>query len=145
MITKRTRDLPARLEGLRRRFEQWRRKRKGRERIPEPLWIAAVKAAGRYGVHRTAKALRVDYYSLKKRMDETSAVTAGRAAATAGKKPAAAAGTKFLELPVAAWPGGGECTLELEDAAGAKMRVHLKGFETPDLAALSRSFWQSES
>jgi len=40
--------------------------------------------------------------------------------------------------------GCGECTLELEDAGGAKLRVHLKGFETPDLAALSRSFWQSE-
>jgi hypothetical protein len=34
--------------------------------------------------------------------------------------------------------------LELEDAGGAKLRVHLKGFEAPDLAALSGSFWQSE-
>ncbi len=31
--------------------------------------------------------------------------------------------------------------LELEDAAGAKMRIGLKGFAMPDLAALSRSFW----
>ena len=45
----------------------------------------------------------------------------------------------------AAWPGSGECTLELEDAGGAKLRVHLKGFEAPDLTALSRSFWQIES
>jgi len=35
-------------------------------------------------------------------------------------------------------------TLDLEDAGGAKLRVYLKGFEAPDLAALSRSFWQSE-
>jgi hypothetical protein len=48
-------------------------------------------------------------------------------------------------LPPAAWPGSGECTLELEDAGGAKLRVHVKGFEAPDLAALSRSFWQVES
>ena len=27
----------------------------------------------------------------------------------------------------------------------AKLRVRLKGFEAPDLAALTRSFWQSES
>ena len=54
-------------------------------------------------------------------------------------------GRQFLELPAAAWAGCGECTLELEDAGGAKLRVHLKGFEAPDLAALSRSFWQSES
>ena len=47
----------------------------------------------------------------------------------------------FWELPLPASAGDCECTLELEDAAGAKMRVHLKGVATPDLAALSRSFW----
>jgi hypothetical protein len=148
MGPKRTRDLPARLEGLRRRFERWRRTRKVRARIPEPLWDATVKLAGRYGIHRTAKALRVDYYALKERVEGATAAIAGtqrEPAGTAGKAAAAVAGTRFLELPVAAWPGSGECTLELEDAVGAKLRIHLKGFETPDLAALSRSFWQSES
>ncbi|MHC4403647.1 MAG: hypothetical protein ACYTG0_28660 [Planctomycetota bacterium] len=138
MGTKRTRDLPAGLEGLRRRFERWRRTRKVRARIPEPLWASAVKLAGRYGIHRTAKALRVDYYALKKRVEGASAVIAS-------KMPAEVAKRQFVELPAAAWPGSGECTLELEDAVGAKLRVHLKGFEAPDLAALSRSFWQSES
>ena len=48
MGTKKRRDLPDRLEGLRRRFEQWRRTRKLRMRIPEPLWAAlgALWAAG---------------------------------------------------------------------------------------------------
>ena len=138
MSTKRRRDLPARLVGLRQRFEGWRRTRKVRSRIPEPLWAAAVKLAAKYGIHQTAKALRVDYYALKKRVDGVPAVTAS-------KLPEAAAGARFLELPAAAWAGSGECTLELEDADGAKLRVHLKGFEAPDLAALSRSFWQSES
>jgi hypothetical protein len=138
MSAKRTRDLPARLEGLRRRFERWRRTRKVRARIPEPLWASAVKLAGRYGIHRTAKALRVDYYALKKRVE-------GAAAVIASKMPAEVAKTQFVELPTAAWPGSGECTLELEDAGGAKLRVRLKGFAAPDLAALTRSFWQRES
>ena len=138
MSTKRRHDLPARLVGLRQRFEGWRRTRKVRSRIPEPLWAAAVKLAAKYGIHQTAKALRIDYYALKKRVD-------GAPAVTASKLPEAAAGARFLELPAAAWAGSGECTLELEDADGAKLRVHLKGFEAPDLAALSRSFWQSES
>ena len=137
MSTKRTRDLPARLKDLRRRFEQWRRTRKVRARIPEPLWASAVKLADRYGIHRTAKALRVDYYALKKRVE-------GKPGVTASKTPEEAAGATFLELPAAAWAGGGECTLDLEDAGGAKLRVHVKGFEAPDLAALSRSFWQSQ-
>ena len=138
MRTRKTDDLPARLEGVRRRFEGWRRTRKVRSCIPGPLWAAAVKAAGTYGIHRTAKALRVDYYALKKRVEEMPA-------GTDSKLPAGAVGAAFLELPPPAWLGCGECTLELEDAGGAKLRVHLKGFAAPDLAALSRSFWQAES
>ncbi len=143
MSTKRTCDLPARLENLRQRFERWRRTRKVRSRIPEPLWAAAVKSAAKYGIHRTAKALRVDYYALKKRVEQKAAIagTQQEPAATASK---AAAEATFLELPAAAWAGSGECTLDLEDADGAKLRIHFNGFEAPDLAALSRSFWQSE-
>jgi hypothetical protein len=144
MGTKKKRDLPDRLEGLRRRFEQWRRTRKVRTRIPEPLWAAAVKLAEQYGVHRTAKALRVDYYALKERVEQ-NAISAGAQQAAAATASKVAAEAEFLELPTAAWPGSGECTLELEDAVGGKLRVHLKGFAAPDLAALSRSFWQSES
>ena len=138
MSTKRTRDLPARLKDLRRRFEDWRQTRRVRSRIPDPLWASAVKLAGRYGIHRTAKALRVDYYALKKRLE-------GEAAAGAGNVPQRVARATFLELDSPVRAGSCECTLELEDAGGAKLRVHLKGFEAPDLAALSRSFWQSES
>jgi len=133
--------LPARLEAVRGRFEQWRRTRKVRSRIPEPLWAVAVKAAAQYGIHRTARALRVNYYELKKRVERQAAISGAQqqTALPAGKVPA---GATFLELPAPAWPGCGECTLELEDGGGAKLRVHLKGFQPPDLAALNRSFWQ---
>ena len=33
------------------------------------------------------------------------------------------------------------CTLELENPAGAKMRIELRSSATPDLAAISQSFW----
>ena len=49
-------DFPARLERLRRRFEQWRQTRDGRSRIPEALWTSAVQAAGEHGPCRTARA-----------------------------------------------------------------------------------------
>ena len=39
----------------------------------------------------------------------------------------------FATAPV----DGCECTLEFENSGGAKMRVHLKGTQTPDLAALN--------
>jgi hypothetical protein len=140
MSISKARCLSAGLEGVRRRFERWRRTHKARRRIPDRLWAAAVRAAGTCGLHRTSKALRLDYYSLKERVEQQ---------ATAAPDPAErAAALKFLELTPpaehasAAVPAGAcECTLELEDAGGAKMRVHLRGVATPDLAALSRSFW----
>ncbi len=123
--------LPARLEGVRRRFERWRQTRKTPSPIPGRLWAAAAKMASTYGISRTAKALRVNYQALKQRIDEGAAGT-GESAKSAAT---------FLELAPSVQAGSCQCTLELEDVSGAKMRIHLQGTETPDLAALSRSFW----
>ena len=125
--------LSARLEGIRQRFERWRRTRNAGARIPDVLWAAAVRAAGRHGIHRTARALRVDYYVLKKRVEREVAQTPG--------VPEAGGVATFIELASPAQAGSCECILELENVGGAKMRVHLKGVEAPDLAALSRSLW----
>jgi hypothetical protein len=155
-------DLPAGLEGVRRRFEQWRRTRRGHARIPDALWAAAVKAAGMHGLHRTVKALRLDYYSLKERVEQQSGTAHDPATrgAVGRRRPCARKRSggrgvnstrvlpAFLELAppadhgfTAASVGPCQCIVEWEDAAGAKMRVELKGAPTPDLAALSRSFW----
>lgn len=134
MGTRKTGDVRAELEATRRRFERWRRSRPLGRRIPESLWAAAVKMADTFGVSLTANALRVDYYSLKKRFEEGGS---GAASPETGGLPT------FLELPAPMRIGSCECTVELENADGAKMRVHLKGVETPDLVALSRSFWDS--
>ena len=148
MSTKRRRELPVRLVSLRRRFEDWRRTRKVRSRIPEPLWAAAVKLPKKHGLHRTAKALRINYYALKERLEAEGGIDVGKA-------PKGEA-TAFLELtateplrsngPLRSIPTDPcECTLELEAADGAKMRVRLSGIVAPDLVALSRSFYQGES
>ncbi len=47
----------------------------------------------------------------------------------------------FIELVSPTSAGLYCCTLELEDEGGAKMRIQLKSVTMPDLAALSRSFW----
>ena len=127
---------PPRVEALRRRFKQWRRTRKIGSRIPEALWAAAVKLAEAYGIHPTAKALGIDYYCLKKRLEERPA--------SRSKIATPANGAKFVELSAAARTGIPECILELEDVEGAKMRIQVKGIEAGDLAALSRSLWGIE-
>jgi hypothetical protein len=51
----------------------------------------------------------------------------------------------FVEL-MAPTPGGlYHCTLELENSGGAKMRIQLRSVAMPDLAAISRSFWNHPS
>ena len=133
MGTRREPGIPAQLEMVRQRFELWRQARTGRSRIPEPLWATAVELAKEYGVSLTAKTLRVDYYRLKKRVEEKAASSTD-ASCEGGT-------ATFLELTAPVASRSGECILELEDGYGAKMRVHLKGVDAPDLAALSRSFW----
>ncbi len=138
MSRTRTCEISAGLVRLRGRFEDWRRTREVRSRIPEALWESAVKLAKKYGLHRTAKTLRVNYYALKKRVE-------GEAASDVRDVPEGDSAT-FLELtavPPASSKLAGSCeyTLELEDGDGSKMRVHLSGVAMPDLVALSRSFW----
>ena len=178
------RELAIGLESVRQRFEQWRQTRQGHPRIPDTLWSAAVKAAGVHGLHRTVRALRVDYYSLKERVEQQARTidvpaatdlvdrpatrgVAGRAATSGApgrrrsparkqsgrrrsKAPHAlpafvevtpAAVTAFAPVPA----GLCQYLVEWEDAAGAKMRVEVKGAALPDLAALSRSFWNPAS
>ena len=133
MRTSETQAIRSRLEATRRRFERWRRSRKIGARIPEALWAAGVKLAEADGIHTTARALGVDYYALKKRLEAKSVLRSRRAVAGNG--------ATFVELAATAPRGVPECILELEDVAGAKMRIHLKGVEAADVAALSRSLW----
>jgi len=134
MGTKKMGDLPARLVGVRRRLERWRQTHPARTRIPQPLWAAAVKMAEAYGIHRAARALRLDYYSVKKRLEEKRT-----ASSRIPEEPATAT---FLESAPSPRNNMCKCTVEFEDTGGAKMRVQLDSMEIPDLAALSRSFWQ---
>jgi len=120
-------EVPAELARGRERFQAWRRTRKPKSRIPEPLWTLAVKLVAAHGLHRVAQALKLDYYSLKK-----------RAAAAAG--PREKNDAPFLELPAVgavstdALP---ECVIEIEEAA-VRWRVHLTGYSATDIAVVGR-------
>lgn len=126
--------VPAELARAAARWAQWRRTRELGARIPESLWKLALELAARHGVSRTAIALRVDYYSLKKRLD---AQTPPRRVGSGAAAPA------FVELPPPSLATAGGCVIEFEKASGAKMRIELRGSPLPDLAALSRSFWET--
>jgi hypothetical protein len=99
--------------------------------MPEKLWAAAVKLAAAYGVWQTARALRLNYDSLKQRV-----AAAGRRGAP-GLQPV----PTFVELVPGGLGEGRECLVELENAQGTKLRIQLKGGAIAEVSALSRSLW----
>ena len=117
------------MEQLRRRFEEFRNTEPLRSRLPEPLWAAAAELATRYGVHATARALRLDYGGLRRRVEQRS---------QAKSTPVEA--TTFVELvgPVAG--NLTSCSVEVESAQGGKLRLELKAVATSELVNLIRAF-----
>ena len=127
MVGRKRGDIPKSLLGGQDRFEAWRRSRKVGARIPDKLWALAVKLAQAHGLSRTASALKLDYHVLKNRV----------AARNGDPSPGVPA---FIELTSSPLASSTECVVEFEDGLGARMRVHLRGCEIPDLAVLCRSF-----
>ena len=125
-------EIPLEIERARVRFARWRKNRKKITRIPDGLWAAAVDAARLHGVNATAIALGLDYNHLKQRTRSVRRRSRGETA----KSPS------FMELVV---PREGhpfrECTIELENARGAKMKIQLQNVEMDDLAEWIQRFW----
>lgn len=125
-------DLPAKLARGCERFEKWRSKQQTRTRLPDPLWSAAVKLAQEYGITRTARVLRLDYSGLKKRLESCVSETPPQA------------GPDFIQLLSSEFTAVAECAIECRDTHGATIRIHLKGPQLPDLAALTHSLWKGD-
>ena len=124
---------PLPFERARRQFERWRRHRVAGSRIPDDLWRVAVGLARDHGVSRTALALRLDYYSLKERVEAASARRDG----SPGR-----GGGGFLEFPFGLAPPAPGCVVELEDRGRARLRIELRGPGIPQIEALARTLWR---
>ena len=90
---------------------------------------AAVRLAKTHGLCRTAAALGLDYYSLKKRTE--SAAT-----------PRQSDGPAFVEFTAPAMVAK-QCQVELDNGSGTTLRVQLVGYDAADIEALSRGFWDA--
>jgi hypothetical protein len=119
------------VDEVRTRFENWRQTRKGKARIPDELWLAAIEVARRDGVNQTAAALHLDGGKLKRRM------------LVAGSQPDKTMPPAFVEM-IVPHSGASECMIELEGRNG-KLRIHWKGATAADLAGLSRALWDAAS
>lgn len=122
--------LPKDLLQARSRFQAWRRCRPAGGRIPQPLWALAVRLVSRHGVSRTAAVLGLDYYRLKKQAE------------VAADQPRSSS-PAFVELPSPVVVGK-QCLVELDNGAGASMRVQLVGYDAAEVGALTRGFWNAK-
>lgn len=131
---------PAELGALARRLENHRRSQTGRRRLPNGLWAAAAKLAGRYGVNRVHRVLRLDYYDLKRRVEASEAVRPAVAkAAGPTRRPA------FVELGLGPPLLSAGTLLELEDRSGRKLTVRLASEQGDELIPLVRAVWGGAS
>ena len=129
MGTSQHQQLPPDLERGRSRFQAWRGQRKPGGRIPQPLWALATRLAKAHGVSRTSAVLGLDYYRLKQRVE------------LAASEPPSS-GPAFVELPSPVLLAK-QCRFELDNGAGATMRVQLVGYDAAEIEALSRGFWNA--
>ena len=112
---------PPEIASAARRLEVHRRRRAKRA-IPPELWGLAAELAARHGVSPVSRALRLDYYGIKKRVG------------------AAGAPRAFVEIVAAPSDAATERRVEFEDGRGARMRVAWTARGAPDIEALSRLF-----
>ena len=116
------------LEQTRRGITRWRETRTHRGApMPAALWTAAIALARQHGLYPTARALRLDYGSLKTRVD----------AAGAGRGPSPA----FVELPAVRPTGLGPCVIDLAAPRGRRMRIEVSGVTVADFVTLTQVAW----
>lgn len=85
--------------------------------------------------HRISKVLRLDYIDSKHRVHVRRSTF----------EPSAGSGPAFIELGLIDPMHPAECTVEMADQKGAKMKTRFRGEPTVDLLELSKAFWSKRS
>ena len=123
------------LEEIREQFETWRKTREKRTTIPDVLWEAAISLCPRYSLCQVSKALRLNYSDLKLRVQASQSFL----------QSSPVIDPAFLDLGLKNPIFPAECTIEMEDQNGAKMRMYFKGEAGLDLLELGKVFWSKGS
>ena len=124
------------LEEVKAKFKKWRRTRKNLRPIPKKLWAAAVSLSPAYSISQISRALCLNHTALSRRIKPK-----GKGPVTEAETAAPA----FIELDFGGSSSMSECIIEMENASGAKMRMHFKGTVEIDLLELGKAFWRKES
>ena len=122
-------ELPSDLAAAQNQITRWRAEHKPRTRFPEQLWQLAAELSRKYGHNQVCKALKLDYYSLKKRLEPGSV------------KPKRRTAPAFFEL-LPEKPSSARCSIECENSSGNRIRIHLDGSNLSELRIFCAELWR---
>ena len=128
------------IDEVKQKFEEWRKTKKGRERIPERLCDAAVSLSNAYSINQIAREIRLSYSALKNRIIEKEEDPSIKNEDRIIERVAA---PTFIELDFEQPAFVSECIVEMQDTSGAKMRMCFKGKTDFDLLELGKAFWRN--
>lgn len=119
--------VPVGLEQVRAELDTWREQRRRGDRIPEEVWRRAAGAVRQYGLNAVSRALRLDYYHLKRR-------------AAGNQRRRREASPVFVELGSQETEAQLACVVELEKGNGARMRICVRDVAGVDWGKLKEAF-----
>ena len=134
-MSQRTDPVPESITQLQAELEQFRSTHPRRARLPQSMWQSAAELAQSHGIYVVARSLRLDYSTLKKRVN-------GSAEPSAGRRKKSPPG--FVEWIGAVPARVDEYVIEFDSARGPKMRIHCKTATPPNWAALLRAWRRVE-
>jgi hypothetical protein len=125
-------ELKGRIGPLRQQVEEWRKHKGSNEKMPEPLWEAAIELAKVYGVSPVQRILRIDYRGLERR---ALGITKPAAKARSTMRPS------FIQLPSLPTRRA-EHLVELEDGTGRKLSLKVAAGHLVEVLPLAQAFWR---
>jgi len=134
--------LPRRVAALGKRITQWRQTRKKSKAMPAGLWREAVKLAETHGTCRIARAVRIDYSALRRRVNEQ------KVQRDPPCTPPGFVQWRPMSLPLGvsehARSAHHGTEVEYSDPQGAKLICRVAEGMEVDVAALAEQFWSRE-
>jgi len=119
------------VNSLHEKFEEWRRHKKGRGKIPYELWESSVTLSLIYGVSSISKLMRLNCSELLRRSKDRSA-----------HNPEAITSFTEVKIPKSNIKNKLDCFLELEKAHGHRLRVHLKETTSAEILSILNDLWR---
>jgi len=108
--------------------------------MPEDLWQVAVLLTRKHGLNPVARALNLDYYSLKRRSKPSGGKRVRASQGGSRNHQKESSPPAFVEVGLTSPQIPPECVLELVGPRGVKMTVRLRG--AVDVVALVEAFWR---